>query len=283
MVVDYQNGKIYKLWSPSNEGLIYIGSTTQNLSMRKGGHSKDFKKWQNRKRNFVTSFTVLECEDNRIDLLEAYPCSNKMELLKREGYWIKKINCLNKNIAGRTPKDYREDNKEEISKKQKSYREKNKEKILEKQKSYREANKEGIKKYYEKNKEEISTKRKEKITCDCGSIVTKCHLERHKKTEKHLSFFGLAKLLEVKCHQITCDCGSTLRKDDLERHKKTEKHLYFLEHGKLPEIKGKKITCECGSSFCKNELSRHEKTKKHLTFVESQKKEKEYVKIIFIA
>jgi hypothetical protein len=89
-------------------------------------------------------------------------------------------------------------------------------------------------------------------------------------------------LLEVKCHQITCDCGSTLRKDDLERHKKTEKHLYFLEHGKLPEIKGKKITCECGSSFCKNELSRHEKTKKHLTFVESQKKEKEYVKIIFI-
>jgi hypothetical protein len=79
MVVDYQNGKIYKLWSPS-QNLVYIGSTTQSLAMRKGGHVSCFKFWQNGKFRFVTSFTILECEDNRIDLLEAYPCNNKMEL-----------------------------------------------------------------------------------------------------------------------------------------------------------------------------------------------------------
>jgi hypothetical protein len=34
---NYQNAKIYKLWSPEGDD-IYIGSTTQSLAVRKAGH-----------------------------------------------------------------------------------------------------------------------------------------------------------------------------------------------------------------------------------------------------
>ena len=231
-MVDYQNAKIYKLWSPS-QNLVYIGSTTQKLSQRKTAHVSDFKKWKNGKYNFVTSFTILEFEDHRIELIENYPCNNKEELLKREGYYIKELDCVNKCVSGRTQKEYYQDNKEELAKKHKEYRNEHKEELAKKNKEYR-----------IDNKEEISKRGKEKITCECGSI---------------------------------------LRKTDLERHKRSKRHLYFLEHGKFPEIKGKAILCqcECGLTLRKDDLARHKKTKKHLTFVESQK-EKEYTTIIFI-
>lgn len=177
MVVDYQNSKIYKLWSPS-QNLVYIGSTTQNLAVRKGEHCRCFKKWQNGKCNFVTSFTVLECEDNRIDLLEAYPCSNKMELLKREGYWIKKLSCVNKVIPYITNEEKKEYHKE--------YRQNNKKEILEK-----------AKEYYAKNQEQINEKTNEygkvKCICLCGSNFRQDSIGKHIKSEKHQTFLNSSK------------------------------------------------------------------------------------------
>ncbi len=38
---NYNNGKIYKLWSPEGDD-IYIGSTTQPLTARKSSHKKRF-------------------------------------------------------------------------------------------------------------------------------------------------------------------------------------------------------------------------------------------------
>jgi hypothetical protein len=166
MVVDYQSGKIYKLWSPSND-LVYIGSTIQPLSMRKGGHVVSFKQWQNGKYGFTTSFTILECEDNRIDLLEAYPCNNKTELLAREGYWIKKLNCVNKFIPNRKHQEYYDDNKEKI--------------------------KEQSKQYYVDNKEKLKENAKVKCSCSCGSNFRQGDLARHIKTEKHQTFLNSSK------------------------------------------------------------------------------------------
>ena len=44
---------------------------------------------------------------------------------KKEGEYQRSINCINKNIAGRTKQEHYEDNKEEIAVKGKQYREKN--------------------------------------------------------------------------------------------------------------------------------------------------------------
>ena len=40
-------------------------------------------------------------------------------------------------------------------------------------------------KWYEKNKDSIVEKRREKVECPCGSTVTKLHLLRHQKSQKH--------------------------------------------------------------------------------------------------
>ena len=108
MVVNYQNGKIYKIWSPSQD-LQYIGSTVQELSQRLGGHKKNFKLFNNpdsKYNKYCASYEVLKCEDYRIDLLENYSCINKLELNKKEGEYIKNNVCVNKVIPGRTMKEH---------------------------------------------------------------------------------------------------------------------------------------------------------------------------------
>jgi hypothetical protein len=44
--------------------------------------------------------------DVRIELIECFPCDNKEQLTKKEGEYIRKLDCVNKNIAGRTYKEY---------------------------------------------------------------------------------------------------------------------------------------------------------------------------------
>jgi flagellar basal body-associated protein FliL len=39
-----------------------------------------------------------------------------------------------------------------------------------------------------KDKEKISEKHKEKVECQCGSIVCKGDIKRHEKTQKHKNF-----------------------------------------------------------------------------------------------
>jgi hypothetical protein len=158
---NFTNGKIYKLWSPEGDE-IYIGSTVQSLSMRKAHHKRTCNNYNGR----CCSSKILfeKYDDVRIELIEEFPCENKMELDRREGYFIRTLDCVNKRIAGRTQKEYDDDNKE----KKKQYQENNKEKIKEKNKKWREANREKVKeyfkeyskKYYEDNKEKIDERHK---------------------------------------------------------------------------------------------------------------------------
>ena len=170
---NYQNGKIYKLWSPQG-GYIYIGSTTHLLAVRKAEHK--------RKNSCSSKILFEKYDDVRIELIEEYPCKNKMELNRREGEHIRNNDCVNKLIAGRTKKEYREDNKENISEKLKEWRENNKDYNLN---------------YYTENKEKIAEKHKEKlkekITCECGCEVSKINLSTHKKTKKHIKLMSSIK------------------------------------------------------------------------------------------
>jgi len=181
---DYKQGKIYALRSYKNE-MVYVGSTTQSLSQRLGGHKKKYKIWLNGKTNWCSSYEIIKQGDYYIELLEYADCKTRAELHKKEGEFIRKMECVNKLINGRDKKEYyqdnrrqilekkkiyREKNKERINKYQKEYlkeyREKNKEQVIQKRKQYFEKNKERIiqrgKKYYEKNKEQISQRNKEK-------------------------------------------------------------------------------------------------------------------------
>ena len=61
-----------------------------------------------------------DINDQYIELYENFPCDNKEQLNNREGKVIREIATLNKNIAGRTIKEYYEQNKENILEKKKN-------------------------------------------------------------------------------------------------------------------------------------------------------------------
>lgn len=176
---DYQNSKIYQIVSPSNPGLCYIGSTTTSLSRRLANHNHKFKLYQDGRTTYITSFEILKFDDRRIELLEKFPCDDKEMLHSKEGEYIRKIACVNKRIAGRTSKEWKADNKEDV---------------LEKQREYVKAHKEQInlscKKYREANKESIALKKAEKIQCECGCFSNSSHMSRHKKTQKHIDLMA---------------------------------------------------------------------------------------------
>ncbi len=217
-MVNYQNGKIYKLCNNVDDE-IYVGSTCNPLRIRKGQHKSQAKTQLNRE--VYKHLNEVGWENVEIILIENHACESKDELHKRERYWIDTLKpSLNKVIPTRTQKEWKEANIEAVSQRDKKYREatrekrkkkyqENKEVILQKQKEYQQKNKEAIsqrrkiytqsnkerkkqydkeagKKYREANKEAILQQQKIKITCECGNTLIKRHIIRHQKRKNHL-------------------------------------------------------------------------------------------------
>ena len=190
-MVNYQNGKVYKIEHKNGEGDIYIGSTTkQYLSQRMDRHRYEYRYWKSEKViRFISSFHIFESygiDNCHIVLLESVNCNSKEELYTKEAYYIKMMNCVNKYIPITT--------KEEKQIQKKEYRDQHKEETKEYNKKYNDENKEEIKiqqkKYYQDNKKEINQQKKEKTTCECGSIFVKHNKAQHNKTKKHQNFLN---------------------------------------------------------------------------------------------
>ena len=197
----YDNGKIYVLRSNQTDN-IYIGSTTQPLYKRIHQHKKDFNRWKNEKRNYVTSFELMKYDDTYIELLELCPCDSKIELCRREGQLQREMNCVNKEIAGRTQKEWCDDNKDKIKMREKIYREENKDKmkewrqenkdkIRELSKKYNETHKDKIKEHNTKYRQANKEKLNHKINCECGGKYTYKVKSIHFKTQKHQAYVCL--------------------------------------------------------------------------------------------
>ena len=172
----YSRGKVYMIESAS-AGLVYYGSTCNDLYKRMGMHRSDYRKFQAGKYHRVTSFDVLANPDARIILVETFPCSNKQELTAREAWYIRNNNCVNKVIPDRKYKEWKEDNKEKMCDYWKQYNQENKEEILERMKQYRQDNKESI--------DERQKQPKHCQTCNCS--VRYDTFSRHTKTKKHVA------------------------------------------------------------------------------------------------
>jgi len=266
---NYQNGKIYSIRSHLTDD-VYIGSTIETLSNRMAGHKKYYKKWLITKKRYTTSFEIInkDPENCYIELVELYPCNSKIELHRREGEIIRTTNCVNKNIAGRTQKEWFEENKQILAEKSKIYRQTNKQSILEKNKQYRQTNKQKIlekakqmyennkqstieqrkqyrdnnkvkineqkRRYHEENKEQINKKKKEYYNNNKEQFKEKAkqYYENNKQQllEQQKQFYENNKeqLLEKYKQKYTCECGSTLRKTDKSQHIKTKKHQTFI-------------------------------------------------------
>jgi hypothetical protein len=142
----FSNAKIYKVTDVNNNE-SYYGSTINSLSLRKALHKNSYKKYKNGEFNKISIFDLFDkygVDNCEIELVEEFPCENKIELLNREGFYIKNNECVNKTIAGRTLKEYYADNKEKYRQHNQEYYANNKEKISNHMKTYYQANKERI-------------------------------------------------------------------------------------------------------------------------------------------
>ncbi len=109
----------YKITS-TNTDKVYVGSTEKDINARLNQHEQDYKRYQDGKFHNVTSFEILECKDYKIELLENKICQNKEERDTVEcNYIINTPNTVNRNLPGRTPEQYRQDNKQELQRKKK--------------------------------------------------------------------------------------------------------------------------------------------------------------------
>ena len=159
-MVNYQKGKIYKIISQHTDK-CYVGSTTKDrLSNRLAGHRSDLKNGKN-----MSSKYILELGDYEIVLLELYPCNSKDELHMRERHYIETLDCVNKCIPIRSKQEWYIANKDKISEYQTEYRLNNKDSLKQKRK--------------ERNQN--------KITCECGRVICKNDILKHKKTKRHLN------------------------------------------------------------------------------------------------
>ena len=187
-MTDYSKGNIYAIKCNETKD-VYIGSTIQMLKERLQRHRNCMKRYNEDKYGYTSSFEIVKYPSCYIELLEAYPCTSKKELLQKEKEYIQSMECVN----NRRPCITREEKKEKHNERQKKYREANKNTINKKNKEYREANKDTIKEYqkeyHEANRDTIKQKKeKTRYTCVCGSSSIEAHRRRHEKTKKHIDY-----------------------------------------------------------------------------------------------
>jgi len=83
-----------------------------------GGHRKAYEK---NKVLGLNKEIVKDITEWKIELYELYPCNTNQELHRREGEVIRQLGTLNKCIAGRTQKEYCQDNFERITLRRREY------------------------------------------------------------------------------------------------------------------------------------------------------------------
>ena len=177
----YHTSKIYRISSNQCEK-FYIGSTTMTLKERLSRHKANHKIYIEKGiGSCLTSFKVVKFDDAIIELIKNVKCENRKDLDKIEGEYIKEYHdrILNKNVAGRTYKEYYEAHKNEIKDKTKEWYE-----------AHKNEKKDKNKEYYEVHKNEIVDKKKEKYECECGMKLSRGHKTRHEKTKKHQLFIN---------------------------------------------------------------------------------------------
>ncbi len=150
-------GYVYKIFDNTNSN-AYYGSTKQALSKRMANHKSNYKLWCAGKKNNATAYDIIKNGDYDISLVEIVNFEDKIELHRRERFYIENNVCVNKCIPTRTSNEYNNDNRETINEKDRKYR--------------------------EDNRKTMS----EKMTCICGSIFRKCGHKKHDESPKHLNF-----------------------------------------------------------------------------------------------
>ena len=189
---DFTQSTIYHIRCIATRDVIYVGSSTafgQRASQHKYmcNHAKQ--------KDFHYPVYVHIRDSGGWDLFEVIPVAhmqlnNKTELRIAEQAEMDKYTTLhNVHYAARSKAEYRATHRDVANKYNEQYYADNKDGILAHQKQYYTKNKDAIseygKQYRADNKDAIASRKALSVTCECGCVVTNCHLSRHMKTAKH--------------------------------------------------------------------------------------------------
>ena len=158
----FENGKIYKITNMVDDR-IYVGSTTKELKVRFREHVCFSKIERYRNIELYKLMNEHGSDKFKIELVEKYPCENKTDLLRREGFYIFSLdNFLNHAIPGRTHDEWCDENKERI--------------------------REYARNSYYRRKEAITARVRVAFKFECGGTYCIDTKTRHLKSIKHNNF-----------------------------------------------------------------------------------------------
>jgi hypothetical protein len=198
--IDYSKTIIYRIVCKDvNITDCYVGSTTDFIR-RKNQHKNNTKNYISKSELYV--YEVIRknggWENWEMIEIEKYNAVDHNDVLRKERFYLEELKATLNKVRPIITKEEKEEykkkwdeiNKDKMKEYNKKYIKDNKEKKTEIDKEYYEKNKEHIKsnvsKYRENNKDKIKEYQKEKITCECGCLIYRNNILRHKSTQKHV-------------------------------------------------------------------------------------------------
>ena len=168
--VDYGNTMIYKLvCNDLRVNDCYVGHTT-NFKNRKNVHKHTCINPNVEDHNMPVYKFIREnggWQNWSMILIDTFECNNKLEAEAKEREIIETLKpTLNKFTPCRSKEEYKQYKQQ--------WHLQHRDEVIARSKEF-----------YETNKDRINEDNKVKTTCNCGSVVRKCDLQRHLKTIKH--------------------------------------------------------------------------------------------------
>jgi hypothetical protein len=194
---------VYKITNNIDDR-FYIGSTKRKLASRLAEHKHNSSNELRRSYNAKVYVCMRELgvDNFKIELICKCLCDSKDDLHKKEQEYINllkpTLNVLTAHHTKETKKqvvvNYEKNNREYIRErdrdKLKKYAIEHKEELINYKAEYYLKNKikcdEKTKVNYIKNKDKITEHNKQKIECECGSIINQGGKAKHRRSQKHL-------------------------------------------------------------------------------------------------
>lgn len=146
-------GFVYKI-ANQDDSIVYVGSTIQSVSDRWKSHLKNYKQWvagNGSSCSIFYHFKEFGFEAFTITALSEHELESREQLKQFEQLVILANACVNQRAAYRSYEDQLRYNQQ----------------------------------YRRNNRDRINAHMSEKLTCACGSIVSRRNISYHKKSKKH--------------------------------------------------------------------------------------------------
>ena len=233
-------GRVYKIITNCSDEKIYIGSTQQECERRWQEHTCHYKLWKNGKTNYTSSFDLFEkygIDNCRIVLIKQYEVVDEKHLRVYEQLYINKFKPINKvnsffirflSDKNRYKKllkmrpNYHQERYQQALVRNPNHNKDEYQRKLERNPNHNQDD------YQNRREQQLKTK-SEKITCECGAIISRGNISKHIITKKHLDNLNSKPKIDRKSEKITCECGLEIRRDSLWRHKQRSKHQKLME------------------------------------------------------